>query len=134
MPVHLEDDLLHEIEGQDADERARAPALLVERQLHDIGLLLLQIFEKRRLVLAPVVDLDRHAAAVAARIGDEVPGGENAWRDNVAGTLLCTQAENMLRDVSGIEDGGHPGIDIAGQRLDAGIMRDRKSTRLNSSH
>src|SRR3546814_14412549 len=38
MPVHLEDDLLHEIEGQEADERARAPAVLVERQLHDIGL------------------------------------------------------------------------------------------------
>src|SRR3546814_13495482 len=92
MPVHLEDDLLHEIEGQEADERARAPAVLVERQLHDIGLLLPQIFEKRRLVLAPVVDLDRHAAAVAARIGDEVPGGENAWRDNVSGTLPCTQA------------------------------------------
>src|SRR3546814_12086594 len=122
MPVHLEDDLLDEIEGQEADERARAPAVLVERQLYDIGLLLLQIFEKRRLVLAPVVDLDRHAASVAARIGDEVPGGENAWRDNVAGTLLCTQAENMLRYVYGLTDGVNPGIDILCQRLAAGTI------------
>src|SRR3546814_20939505 len=67
--------------SSDLDERARVPAVLVERQLHDIGLLLLQIFEKRRLVLAPVVDLDRHAASVAARIGDAVPGGERSeWR------------------------------------------------------
>src|SRR3546814_17086270 len=104
MPVHLEDDLLHEIEGQEADERARAPAVLVERQLHDLGLLLLQIYEKRRLVLAPVVDIDRHANAVAARKGDEVPGGETEWRANVAGTLLCTPATNQLREGSRLEE------------------------------
>lgn len=119
VPVYLEDDLLHQVQRQQRDQRPGAPAMLVERQLDDVGLLLLQIFEQRRLVLAPIVDTDRHLAAMAARIGDDVPGGEDARRQDLARPLVRAQPHDMGRDVAGVVHGGDARIDVARQRLDA---------------
>ena len=114
--IVIADDLLQQLHRHQRDHRPRAPALLLERQLQDVGLLLGDMLVQQRLVLLEVADAHRDSVAMASRVGDQIAGRKDAGRKDPAGALVAAQRQDVLGPVAGVEHGRDAGIEETCQR------------------
>src|ERR1700678_2312892 len=98
------------------ESSASTPSFLFQCKFQNVPLLFFDVLVQQRFVLLEVADPHGNSVTMTSGVSDQISCRKDAGRENLAGTLIRPQRQNMVRAVAGVEDGCDARIEETCQR------------------